>query len=248
VTASCLYEGTIRHRRLAPRHEFRHRLALWYIDLDELPELLSGRLLKTSPGALRFRRRDYHGDPQVPLTEAVRDTVVEQTGSRPLGPIRLLTQVRSFGHCFNPVSFYFCLSSSTGDVQALLAEVTNTPWGERHAYVLSGSRDGSPLLVSSVDKAMHVSPFMPMDLSYTARASAPGETLSLQMESSRAGTRVFDATLSLTRRELTPESARNVAVRYPAASVRVLALIYARALRIKLAGAGMHPHPHGGRA
>ncbi len=243
MTASCIYEGTIRHRRLQPLHEFRHRLALWYVDLDELPELLGGRLLESSPGALRFRRPDYHGDPQMPLTEAVRNTVAEQTGSRPLGPIRLLTQLRSFGHCFNPVSFYYCLSAGADRVQAILAEVTNTPWGERHAYVLAGSREGSPLMVSSVDKAMHVSPFMAMDLSYTARATAPGQTLSVHMESSRAGTRVFDATLSLSRRELTPDSARRLTARYPAATVRVLALIYAQALRLKLAGAGVHPHP-----
>jgi DUF1365 family protein len=242
VTASCIYEGTIRHRRLAPKHEFRHRLALWYLDLDELPQLLGGRLVEPSAGALRFRRRDYHGDPQVPLAEAVRDTVAAHTGSHPVGPIRLLTQLRSFGHCFNPVSFYYCLSAGADRVQAILAEVTNTPWGERHAYVLGG-RDGSPLLISSVDKAMHVSPFMPMDLRYTARATAPGETLSVHMESSRKGARAFDATLSLSRRELTPGSARRLTVRYPAATVRVLALIYARALRLKFAGAGVHPHP-----
>jgi uncharacterized protein len=243
VTASCIYEGTIRHRRLAPRREFRHRLALWYVDLDELPKLLGGRLLEPSSGALRFRRRDYHGDPRLPLAEAVRDTVAEHTGSRPVGPIRLLTQLRSFGYCFNPVSFYYCLSAGADAVQAILAEVTNTPWGERHAYVLAGGTENSPLVVSSVDKAMHVSPFMPMDLSYCARATAPGDTLSVHMESSRAGTRVFDATLSMSRRELTRHSARRLTVRYPAATVRVLALIYAQALRLRLAGAGVHPHP-----
>jgi DUF1365 family protein len=247
VTASCIYEGTIRHRRLAPRREFRHRLALWYVDLDELPALLDGRLLEPSRGALRFRRPDYHGDPQVPLTEAVRNTVAVQTGSRPLGPIRLLTQLRSFGHCFNPVSFYYCLSDDADRLQAILVEVTNTPWGERHAYVLAGGGEGSPLVVSSVDKAMHVSPFMPMDLTYTARASAPDRTLSVHMASSRAGTQVFDATLSLSRRDLTPASARRLTVRYPAATVRVLALIYTQALRLRLAGAGVHPHPSEGR-
>jgi uncharacterized protein len=243
VIASCIYEGTIRHRRVTPRREFRHRLALWYVDLDEVGELLDGRLLEPSPGALRFRRRDYHGDPRVPLAEAVRETVGAASGSHPAGPIRLLTQLRSFGHCFNPVSFYYCLSAGADRVQAILAEVTNTPWGERHAYVLGGGREDSTLLVSSVDKAMHVSPFMPMDLRYTARASVPGPTLSVHMESSRAGARVFDATLSLSRRELTAGSARRLTMRYPAATVGVLALIYAQALRLKLAGAGVHPHP-----
>jgi hypothetical protein len=135
------------------------------------------------------------------------------------------------------------LSNGADRPQAILAEVTSTPWGERHAYVLAGAREGSSLVVSSVDKAMHVSPFMPMDLNYTARATAPGKTLSVHMQSSRAGAPVFDATLSLARRELTPDSARRLIVRYPAATIRVLALIYAQALRLRLAGAGVHPHP-----
>jgi hypothetical protein len=63
------------------------------------------------------------------------------------------------------------------------------------------------------------------------------------MQSSRAGTPVFDATLSLSRRELTPDSARRLTVRYPAATIRVLALIYSQALRLRLAGVGVHPHP-----
>ena len=243
MTVSGIYEGTIRHRRLAPRREFCHRLALWYVDLDELPGLLGGRLVESSPGALRFRRADYHGDPQVPLAEAVRDTVADHTGSRPLGPIRLLTQLRSFGHCFNPVSFYYCMANGADEVQAILAEVTNTPWGERHAYVLAGGREDSQLVASSVDKAMHVSPFQPMDISYSARATVPSKTLSLHMESSRAGTRVFDATLSLSRRELTRDSVRRLTLRYPAATMRVLALIYVQALRLRFAGAGVHPHP-----
>ncbi|HLH15109.1 MAG TPA: DUF1365 family protein, partial [Solirubrobacteraceae bacterium] len=143
MSASCIYEGTIRHRRIAPRREFRHRLALAYVDLEELPRLLDGRLLRPRAGALRFRRGDYHGDPRVPLEQAVRDCVQAQTGVRPGGPIRLLTQLRSCGHCFNPVSFYYCLGADGASVEAILAEVTNTPWRERHAYVLAAARGGS---------------------------------------------------------------------------------------------------------
>jgi uncharacterized protein len=126
--ASCIYEGTIRHRRREPRRSFEHPIALFYLDLDELPRLLGGRLVARRPGALRFRRRDYLGDRVVPLDDAVRSLVATQTGRRPDGPVRVLTQLRSFGHCFNPVSFYYCFDAASG-VQAVVAEVTNTPWG-----------------------------------------------------------------------------------------------------------------------
>ena len=248
MSASCIYEGVIRHRRLEPRGEFTHRLALAYLDLDELPQLLDGRLVSRCPGVVRFRRRDYLGDPAAPLDRAVRELVSERTGERPTGPIRLLTHLRSFGHCFNPVSFYYCFDPAGERLQAVVAEVTNTPWGARHAYVLGAGDASGRVLKAQFEKAMHVSPFMGMDHRYDMRASTPGRTLSVHIGSSRAGTTVFDATLSLRRRDLTRASMAGTTARYPVATVRVLALIYAHALGLKIAGAPVHPHPQTARA
>ncbi len=242
-SVSCLYEGSISHRRLEPDKQFCHRLALAYVDLDELPSLLGGRLLARGPGLLRFRRRDYLGDPAVPLEAAVRDRVSELSGSRPDGPIRLLTQLRSLGMCFNPVSFYYCLDRSGRHVESVLAEVTNTPWGERHSYLLRAGERASAPLRGGFAKALHVSPFMGMDHTYEACATQPGATLSVHIESLHAGQPVFGATLALKRRELTRLSAAQMTARYPFATARVLALIYGHAVGLKLAGAGIHPHP-----
>jgi hypothetical protein len=243
---SCLYEGTIRHRRREPAQDFTHRLALAYIDLDELPSLLGGRLVRRAPGLLRLRRRDYLGPVGVPLAVAVRDRVTALGGERPAGPVRLLTQLRSWGLCFNPVSFYYCFDRGGEYVESVLAEVTNTPWGERHAYLLSPS--GGAVLRSRFTKALHVSPFMGMDHVYEARATEPGPTLSVHIDSQRDGETAFDATLALERRELTPASAARLTTRYPLATARVLALIYGHAVGLKLAGARVHPHPDAGAA
>ena len=240
-TASCIYEGTIRHRRLEPRRSFQHRIALFYLDLEELPGLIGGRLVRRQPGLLRFRRRDYHRADGTPLDNAIRDTVRGTTGRSPAGPIRLLTQLRSFGHCFNPVSFYYCLDGAGGQVEAVVAEVTNTPWGERHAYVIPGGR-------GALAKELHVSPFMPMDHRYTVRAGVPGERLAIHIESRRNDARAFDATLALRRRELTRGTAARLAIRYPLANLRVLALIYGHAVALKLAGAPIQRHPSRGSA
>jgi uncharacterized protein len=208
---------------------------LFYLDLDELPRLLGGRFVRTAPGALRFRRSDYLGPDSAPLDHTVREQVVSALGTRPDGPIRLLTQLRSFGHCFNPVSFYYCFDPAGERLDAVVAEVTNTPWGERHAYVIPG-RGGS------LAKALHVSPFMPMDHRYTVRVAVPGERVAIHIDSRRNGAPAFGATLALHRRELTRPAAARVAARYPFANLRVLALIYGHAVGLKLAGAPVHRH------
>jgi DUF1365 family protein len=242
MTASAIYEGTIRHRRFMVRaHEFRHRLALLYLDLQELDGLLGGRLLAARPGLVRFRRADYLGDPSIPLADAVRMLVERRMGKVPTGPIRLLTQLRTFGHCFNPVSFYYCFTPQE-QLDAVVAEVTNTPWGERHAYVL-GRGDEGPVLAATFAKALHVSPFMGMEQRYTMRVAAPGPTLVVHIESHELGQLAFDATLALRRTPLTRGALARVTARYPAATLRVLALIYGHALALKLKGLPVHPHP-----
>jgi uncharacterized protein len=234
MTVSAIYEGTVRHRRFGDRtNEFTHKVALAYVDLDELPDLpiSSGRLI-------RFERSDYLGNPSNPLAEEIRDLVERRVGNRPSGPIRVLTQLRSFGHCFNPVSFYYCFDEPGKMVQAVVAEVTNTPWGERHSYVIERERPG-PVMKGDSDKVLHVSPFMGMDHHYDWRVADPGETLSVHIESRREGRRAFDATLSMRRRELS----RRTLARCAGTTLRTVALIYAHALRLKLKGARVHPHP-----
>jgi DUF1365 family protein len=235
VTASAIYEGSVRHRRFGSQgNEFCHGLALAYIDLDELPGLLGGRLVASRPGLVRFRRRDYLGDPATPLAASVR----ERTGTH--GPVRVLANLRSFGHCFNPVSFYYCFEPDGESLAAVLAEVTNTPWGERHPYVVDAR--GSVARGES-QKAMHVSPFMGMAQTYRWSVATPGATLAVHIENHEGNAKAFDATLSLRRRELTRASLAAITARYPFATLRVLALIYAHAAALKLRGARVHPHP-----
>jgi DUF1365 family protein len=251
MTASAVYEGTIRHRRFEPvEHEFSYRFFLMYLDLGELPGVLDPYPLwsarRSAPA--RFRREDFIGDPARPLDECARDAVEAETGSRPAGPVRLLAGLRYLGHSFNPVSFYYCFDSTGERVQAVVADVENIPWGERHAYVLArGEREGS-VLSDEMDKALHVSPLMGMDQTYAFRADEPGERLAVHIESrpgAECGGKSFDATLNLRRRELSRPLLAGMLVRYPAMSLQVVAKIYAQSLRLKLKGARYFPHPQG---
>jgi len=136
---SGLYRGSVRHLRTGPRpHRFRVPLHYLYLDLDELETIFARRLLWSheAPNLVSFRRRDYHGDPDVPLDQAVRRSVAAEIGREVVGPIRMLTHLRHFGFVFNPVTFYYCYAADGETLEAVLAEITNTPWGERHAYAL----------------------------------------------------------------------------------------------------------------
>jgi DUF1365 family protein len=250
VSASCLYEGSVRHRRAGrPRDEFHYPLFMAYIDLDELPQVFDRHVLWSArrPALAWFRRADYLGDARMPIDEAVRELVLERSGIRVDGPIRLLTHLRYLGHCFNPVSFYYCYDAAGERIRAVVAHVTNTPWGESHAYVLAvePAADGGATAVirGRFEKRLHVSPLMGMDHVYDWRLSEPGERLSVHIESARGGERAFDATLSLARRELSTREMARVLARYPLLTLRLTARIYTHALRLKLRGATYHPHP-----
>lgn len=250
ASASCLYEGSIRHRRGAPAHELRSNLFMAYLDLAELPELFDGHLLWSArrPAPAWFRRADYLGDPQIALADAVRDLVAERTGARPTGPVRLLTHLRYLGWAFNPVSFYYCFDAAGDRVSAVVAEVTNTPWGERHAYVLQASeverRGTVRVLRGDFAKRLHVSPFMGMDHTYRWSLTEPSEQLLVHIESMRERSVAFDATLSMRRRALNATELRRALWRYPLMTMRVSAGIYGHALRLKLKGARYFPRPH----
>ena len=246
MSASAVYDGWVRHRRHAPvEHDFTYRHAMLLLDLDELPGVLEMRPLysATRPALSRFRREDFLGDPQRPLDDCVRELVQERTGTRPRGPVRLLTTLRTLGHSFNPVSFYYCFGAGGERVDAVVAEVTNTPWGESHSYVLARDAESS-VMRDTMDKVFHVSPFIGMDHRYDWRVTEPGRQLLVHIdERDETGTQVFNATLSLERREMTPGRLARVLARFPATSLRVVTLIYWNALRLKLKGAPYFRHP-----
>ena len=242
---SSIYRGWLEHRRMAPRrHTFRYRLFMLYLDLSELDQVFAGRWLWSvrRPALARFDRRDHLGDPAIPLDQAVRDLVAERTGTRPLGPIRLLTHLRYFGHVFNPVSFYYCFDAHDRRVETVVAEVHNTPWGERHCYVLACPGD-SAANTFAFRKAFHVSPFMPMAIDYRWRLTDPGDRVTVHMVNLEAGQAIFDATLTLARRPITGGNLARVLLVYPFMTLQVIAGLYWQALRLRWKGTPYHPHP-----
>lgn len=254
---TALYHGWVRHRRHRPTaHDFRYPLFMVLVDLDELPgafDALPGWSAR-GPALAWFRRRDHYGDADTPLRTSIERLVRQVCGRTLHGPIRLLTHLRYFGYCFNPISCYYCYSPA-GELQVVVAEVSNT-WGQRHCYVLDvKAARAAPggWWHWETAKDLHVSPFMPIELDYQWRFHAPHHRLHVHMQNRGqdqhgAGAPMFDATLALTRQPLTRASAARTLLRFPVMTAQVMASIHVEALKLWLKRTPVFPDPHAGRS
>jgi len=246
---SAIYRGWVGHHRRKPKpHRFAYPLTLFYLDLDEIPLLQNHAKIGTGRRwrPIQFRRSDYLAPSDLPLKTAVLNLVETRLAIRPEGAVRMLTNLRYFGLCFNPVSFYFCFDNSDR-VQAVVAEINNTPWGERYSYALRTDRTDRRGRFH-LRKKFHVSPFMPMDMDYDWRFGEPGQKLSVSMINRHAGEKIFSAHLQLTRKPLTADAVRSLVRQFPWQTHRILLAIYWQAFRLYLKRTPFHNHPKHSRS
>jgi len=243
---SAIYQGVVRHRRFDANNknklqrEFSYRVFMVYLDLQELDDVFA-----QSPwwslnrlNLACFRRKDYFDRQNTPLYEAVANMVEQQLGRKPSGPIRMLTNLRYFGFIINPITCYYCYDAAGEKVETIVAEVTNTPWGQRCHYVLAVSDEQKNTQENTQDlvfsKQMHVSPFQPLDLDYRWLSRSPDDKLDLHIDVSQRGHKVLDATMNLTHQAMTPKSMRYFIWRYPWMTLKVFGAIYWQALKLLL--------------
>lgn len=250
---SAIFQGFVTHHRFQPKpHGFRYKVFMMYLDLDELPNLFSG--FKNWSYATRnwawFKRSDYYGNSKILLKQEISTLVQQTTGSAPRGAIRLLTNMRYFGHCFNPVSFYYCYEADGTTPQAIVSHITNTPWGNNYTYVhdfktektIKKTKNGE-MSVFKFDKKFHVSPFMPMDIQYDWAFKSEANQLLIHMKNFKGGEQIFNATLALERKEITQSSLNWILISYPFMTIKVVITIYWNALLLWIKRVPFYSNP-----
>ena len=241
---SCLYPGTVMHRRVTPYHRLRYRVFSLLVDLDALPTLDRAlRLFSHNRfNLLSFHDRD-HGRCDGSAPRAWVDAALAAHGIEPADRIALLCFPRLFGYAFNPLSIFFCYAP-TGALRAVLYDVRNT-FGDKHGYLIEvpTDHDGDAPIHQACAKAFHVSPFLPIAGEYRFRLRPPGAHLSIQIRHLIDGAEMLLATHSGRREALTDGAILRQVIRHPLMTVKVIAGIHWEALFLWLKRARFHPRP-----
>jgi DUF1365 family protein len=248
MSSSAIYEGYVKHQRFSPlQHDFRYRLFMLFLNLDELDHVFNDFWLWSTknPNLAYLKRTDHLGPENVNLKEAVSQFILDKTGCKIEGAVCLLTHLRYWGYCFNPVSFYYCYDKNNQHVEWIVAEINNTPWGERHCYLLDTRHDpfNRPYHFS-FEKNFHISPLMPMNLRHDWWMTSPQHDLMIHMNNYEGEKKIFTAHMNLKRQEITHKNMMKMLCHYPCMTGRIIVAIYWQALRTKLKGAHFYSHPH----
>lgn len=246
---SAIYAGSTTHTRHKPAlNRFKYGLYMLYIDLVEAQ---SGALecwplfsTKTRYSFLSYLPEDHMiTEPSGHPYKTVCDVVERETGHRPTGPIRLLTNPRIFGIEFNPVSFYYVFEQDDTTLQCVVAEVGNFPWFEQHNYVVAPISKTS---FRATQKSFHVSPFIQLqDIEYDWEICPPDEQLRVRIRLSKNREHFFIASLNARKLPWTYFNILLMQFRYPLHTVRVMTGILFEAAKLYRKGLTFFPHPEG---
>lgn len=232
---SCLYKAEVMHRRTAPkRHAFKYGLFMFYIDLDEI-DLLDRRFNFIGHNRFapyEFRDGDHYNPSKTDLKTSIKTYLKEQGIEESIGKIHLLTHLRTWGHLFNPVSFYF-VTDVSGKPVCSIAEVGNT-FKEQKLFISRSQLDGQSR--SDSVKNFYVSPFSELDTQFHFKIATPGQQMRIAISQSKNGETYFNSALSGTKRPLTGRALLMSALQFPLLTLKIVGAIHWQALLLHLKG------------
>lgn len=228
---SAIYIGDVKHRRFAVKsHQFKYALYMMWVDLKQT-ETLSGihnSLGTTGFKLLKFNQADYintQGDTDIPLVNRAFNKIAALGVEEPFSDVFMLGQLRCLGVYFSPVNFYF-YKNQQGEFSHMVAEVSNTPWNERHYYLVPLEKK------VNFKKDFSVSPFMNLDMDYHWHIRMNTDNTMIHIENKKDDQLLFDATLRLQRRTLNNENVTQLLKQFPLMTWSIFKGIYLHAFKL----------------
>lgn len=241
----CIYTGDVMHRRCFPvAYRFRYRVFSLLVDIDRIGELVRRSRLFSYNRFNLFSLHDRdHGPRDGSSLRTWAEHLLHEAGIGVGNPrIRLLCFPRVLGYGFNPLSLWYVFDARE-HVIAVLCEVHNT-FGEAHTYVLHDK--GKPLgwpVTGHHHKRFHVSPFIDMNAEYRFRLSAPKERLQIAIREYQDQQLLLAAVQTGERQPFCDRTLVKLALRMPAMTFKVMAMIHWQALKLWLKRVPFHRKP-----
>lgn len=239
---SAIYQGEVNHYRFVPKkNKFKYKIFMTYLDLDELGHIFDNITFwsdNNSKNLAYFKRDDYLKPSNTPLKDIVKKIIFDKTKVNHTGPIRMLTHLRILGCCFNPVTFYYCFNETDTNLDFVIAEITNTPWDERHQYLVDlRYQDDKPF-----SKAFHISPFMDMDMQYDWKFNLPKDKLHIDMKVNKEKC-YLNVNLALNKKPITKSNMNYLLLKSSLINYKVIWGIYWQAAKLYLKKFPFYDHP-----
>ena len=224
---SCLYECTIMHDRQSPkRYKFVHKIFMFYLDIDEIPQLSSFSWLLgyNQHRVYDFRDKDHISSGLSSIKENIRAYLKTRGVDQQVHRIQLMTNVRTFGYIFNPVAFYFCFDA--GDLPiCVVSEIGNT-FGELKYFYLGPDTKSTVGFSDRQVKYYYISPFTDLDNELEFKIQVPDEKLNITIDTLKNGRKFFWSSMTGPRKPLTNANLIWYTIKYPWVTFKVIFLIH----------------------
>jgi len=239
-------DGWVVHDRRVPKvHRFKYNMCWCLFDLDHVSAWMTENSWWRHNGFALFSLydRDYLTKETLPIKQKVINHLRKEQGVEFSGEVFLFTHPRFLGYGFNSVSFYFCYQQQ--NLKYILAEINNTPWGEKHVYVFAAddAKKATQVNTFAFDKAFHISPFAPMDINYLWRFEVSPEQIKVKMQLHRKDVNVMNVYLDTKITPFMENSNNRYLLKKPFQPWKMSLGIYWQALKLWIKRVPFYSHP-----